>query len=74
MNSNISFNFLWFIRNTPHSPPRFSNDHLRTGLVELLPQLPLVKDDLNVLNVLKEESQLQSKRLRPSKKMQNSCI
>lgn len=58
----------------PHSPPRFSNDHLCTGLVELLPQLPLVKDDLNVLNVLKEESQLQSKLLRPSKKMQNSCI
>lgn len=35
-------------------PARLRDDHLCAGLMELLPQLPLMKDHLNVLDVLKE--------------------
>lgn len=34
-------------------PACLGNDHLCAGLVELLPQLPLVKSHLDVLNVLR---------------------
>lgn len=36
------------------SPPCLRDDHLRSGLMELFPQLPLVKNHFNVLDVLKE--------------------
>lgn len=36
-----------------HSPACLGNDHLCAGLVELLPQLPLMKHHLDVLDVLR---------------------
>lgn len=48
----------WYFPFSPdwllHSPPRLRDDHLRAGLVELFPQLALVKNHFNVLDVLKE--------------------
>lgn len=41
---------VWPQRDTPAC---LGNDHLRAGLVELLPQLPLVKSHLDVLDVLR---------------------
>ena len=42
--------------------PALVNDHLCAGLVELLPQLPLMKDDLNALNVLSEREMRERER------------